>query len=652
MGFGRVHWLWAVAILLAACSSARTSQPQPPDAGLSQPTTAGQFGFPTAGQPELIIPPPALGATCDPTRSVTSESSALIVREPAVLARFPLERVLRQLLETGEGKGTPTEMLQRMFDSENTRAGGAFADTPHCDTIGNPELGLLGPVDCPRAEGKLARSAGLLVDGDPDFFAPVALINRFDLISRFVTTCGEYRILYAKQSGRTKPDERVFLTVEGALRNTGGSLAGCRPIAELWAGLPSADATSVADRLERFFFVGEAGFKPVIHAEHFGLNTLSGCDYASCGQIRIGQGMQSPWDFRQFRLRGPMLGGQPGPALHFAPVPVTNSPRPELFDGVPARKDVARDFREPFVNEHVSTLSEAEVPRMHMLTDFDEDAMDSALAGAAQPNFAARAEGDVDFELRIQRELESPQVKERSGTCPDADPLTPTTILRRATAVTCAGCHAPDLLLAPDRALGCGQTQPKSLGTTHIDEYGALSEALTRVYLPHRAAVFNTYLQACDRAAVDRNLQPLRSNLIIECFAAGTPISMADGSYKAIEQVQVGDEVLAFDEGSRTLVPSRVERTAIRLDADSIITIDGALEATPNHPFYTARGLQRAETLELGDTLYAVRGAGAPLSTNHIHSLVRRSVSLVTYNIEVETHHNYFAGGFLVHDKP
>src|SRR5262249_5705774 len=45
-----------------------------------------------------------------------------------------------------------------------------------------------------------------------------------------------------------------------------------------------------------------------------------------------------------------------------------------------------------------------------------------------------------------------------------------------------------------------------------------------------------------------------------QCFVAGTAITMADGSQKPIEQIEVGDQVLSFDMDTRTMVPGRVVR--------------------------------------------------------------------------------------------
>ena len=42
----------------------------------------------------------------------------------------------------------------------------------------------------------------------------------------------------------------------------------------------------------------------------------------------------------------------------------------------------------------------------------------------------------------------------------------------------------------------------------HIDEKGALSPAMQEVFLPRRANVLATYLQACDEQAIYNNLEP------------------------------------------------------------------------------------------------------------------------------------------------
>ena len=76
------------------------------------------------------------------------------------------------------------------------------------------------------------------------------------------------------------------------------------------------------------------------------------------------------------------------------------------------------------------------------------------------------------------------------------------------------------------------------------------------------------------------------------CFAAGTPIAMADGSQKPIERVRVGDEVLAYDtddaSGAGALTARRVTHTFITPDR-MILDFHG-LQVTPGHVFLCGEG--------------------------------------------------------------
>ena len=657
----------STAVLLAACSSG----PELEVAGqggatLASPGAGGSFAAGAAGSaqagsgavssPPLIDigPQPSprdLGADCDPSWSVESASNALLDRDPAVLARFPLERVLTQIIQTaeftpaGSVKPTPLELLQRLFETENTATGGTFAENSHCDDA----VGGVPTVDCPRAEGKLATSMGLLTQDDPDSFFPVAIVNRFDLMPSNFATCGEYRIVYAKQSGRTDPSNRLFLIFESALPNASRLLSGCRPVAEFWAALQSAPATVVAERLETFFFTGLPSFEPAIAEAQFG-DRGGACGYSgACGQVRLGQGMQAPWGFRQFRLASRRTS-----APSFEPVPLSSSPRPELFDPALA-EEYGESFRNSFILE-VPDLAAAEVPRLRVTHTNSFEAIASTVEGPAQPNYAARVAGSpsgAPFVAQITDAIGQPNV----APCPPDDPLSSESILERATAVTCPGCHAPERLLSPGRKLGCGMTWPKSLGEAHIDEQGALSEALTAVFLPHRADVLATYLKACDAEKVVGNLQPAPPDVRVECFVAGTPVTMADGSVKAIERIVAGEEVLTFDETTHALVAGRVQRAVVRPSADHLVSINGELVATDNHPFHTKRGWVRAGELRIGDGLVRVRGLDATdfrpgLEPAEVRELVMQPGTVTTYNLDVAGSHSYFAGGLLVHDRP
>jgi hypothetical protein len=81
------------------------------------------------------------------------------------------------------------------------------------------------------------------------------------------------------------------------------------------------------------------------------------------------------------------------------------------------------------------------------------------------------------------------------------------------------------------------------------------------------------------------------------CFLAGTPILMADGQEKPIEDIRVGDLVMSFDpsadQGRGALVPKPVSRTFQNITR-SIIDLRG-LHMTPGHVCLTDDG--RFETI-------------------------------------------------------
>jgi hypothetical protein len=89
------------------------------------------------------------------------------------------------------------------------------------------------------------------------------------------------------------------------------------------------------------------------------------------------------------------------------------------------------------------------------------------------------------------------------------------------------------------------------------------------------------------------------------CFAAGTPIDMADGSRKPIEQVKVGDFVLAYDpenaNGLGDLAARRVTRTYAT--PDKLVLDFHGLLVTPGHVFLCGDGPHKAKHRMLIDIL-------------------------------------------------
>ncbi len=131
---------------------------------------------------------------------------------------------------------------------------------------------------------------------------------------------------------------------------------------------------------------------------------------------------------------------------------------------------------------------------------------------------------------------------------------------------------------------------------------------------------------------------------------------MADGSTRAIEQLHVGDEVLAYDIAAGKPEAQQVTETFVHPGADDIVVVNGHLVTTSNHPFFANGRWVRADELRVGDELLHIdenaNATGlAPLATEPVTALAAMPTKTTTYNIEVARHHDYFAGGILVHNK-
>src|SRR6185503_6442971 len=158
---------------------------------------------------------------------------------------------------------------------------------------------------CPRAEGSLAASDGFFTPGHKDHFYPVAVVNRFDLMPIGGSTCGEYRIIYAKESGKTDPNDRVFLIFEAGLQNpTSWCEDSCRPVAEFWKSLEDAkSADDLGQELRHFFLEGLGKFGPTISLGHLGNDSGGSGYYGTTGQLRVSQHIDADWEMRELRYR-------------------------------------------------------------------------------------------------------------------------------------------------------------------------------------------------------------------------------------------------------------------------------------------------------------------------------------------------------------
>ncbi len=167
----------------------------------------------------------------------------------------------------------------------------------------------------------------------------------------------------------------------------------------------------------------------------------------------------------------------------------------------------------------------------------------------------------------------------------------------------------------------------------------------------------------------------------VHCFAAGTPIRLADGSSLPIEQLSIGSAVMTYNFKTATLEPSSILKLAtqkhhhlVQLQFEVLqeeqqekqkhlspksITIT----ATQDHPFWVAQkgwaslqpeaskyydNINEATNLALGDICW-IAGADGQLQKVSLTQFTLLDNCQDTYTIvELDKHQNFFANGILV----
>lgn len=404
---------------------------------------------------------------------------SLVVSELEVLQPFTFQRVMQQLVDTSGAPGlTPTLLYQRWWDFFNP-APGLRPEAQHCDDRlidGQPALGAF-PIDCPRPEGALAGTDPFSdPNSNPDAYVPIGLFNRFDLAPLDGSTCGEYRIVFAKRSGLTEPFERNLIIFEAALPNPSPDcgVEGCRAIAQFWADLSTIDdLQQIRERLEDFYFVDAAGAGPVVHADNYGKRG---------GQIRTNQFMNGPWQLHEFTFDHDC-----GFGACIRATSLKDNPFAELFQD-PAPWQGSNWFHTWFISQ-VPNLEIPDANRFFM--------RDAGTFKAGMSN----SEGEFDnYRLQSGFGSEFRDAVEAAITTPG---LTADNLFNRALALSCAGCHEHANSLE-NADFGGGVPWQPSLGFVHISEeftvdgpFGPrfpLSDALRFLFLPHRKQVLENFL--------------------------------------------------------------------------------------------------------------------------------------------------------------
>lgn len=148
----------------------------------------------------------------------------------------------------------------------------------------------------------------------------------------------------------------------------------------------------------------------------------------------------------------------------------------------------------------------------------------------------------------------------------------------------------------------------------------------------------------------------------INSFTPDTPVLLADGTRRPIEDVKVGDRVLTTDPETGRTEPHAVARTIVGTGQKDLVqlTIDSGDErapqvttvtATANHPFWVPSHQQWMDAADLlpGDVLLTSTGTWV-----HVTAIKHWTALQRVHNLTVEDVHTYFAGtslaSILVHN--
>ena len=151
------------------------------------------------------------------------------------------------------------------------------------------------------------------------------------------------------------------------------------------------------------------------------------------------------------------------------------------------------------------------------------------------------------------------------------------------------------------------------------------------------------------------------------CFVAGTKVTMGDGSEKNIEDVIEGDEVVSFNEstlqnevkkviGLKTPIHNDLVKYEFANQTSIVCTFDhpfyvGDLELASYTPFLTNKRYElnkEVRQIKASDMVYLSNGV-SKTAIKDIIELDEKDTQ--TYIITVDTNHNFYANGILVHNK-
>lgn len=130
------------------------------------------------------------------------------------------------------------------------------------------------------------------------------------------------------------------------------------------------------------------------------------------------------------------------------------------------------------------------------------------------------------------------------------------------------------------------------------------------------------------------------------CFLAGSPVEMADGTIKSIEEIRAGDRVRSYDEHSESMSTGTVAAALEPHAVDFYFIINGSIRASAAQPVLSHGQWIKVGDLKIGDALTSAEGKPVPVVT-----LQRVEEKTTVYNVQIDGLGTYVVHGIIVHNK-
>jgi hypothetical protein len=399
---------------------------------------------------------------------------SILVGDVETTSQIRFSEVMDRLVKQGGDRSlTKLALFRQWWDTAGQAPGLGLG--PHCndESAPQPPGGIADntaistrngfPYRCPRNEVLEASSDPFTDESGDTGYSAIAFSNRFDLIGadvpdprrpwRMLTPdCGEYRIVFARNSGKPKDIinaksrlHRNLIIFEARVPNPepANGVKGCRPILDFWHGLSdkSISASARGKLLLDFYLKGLPKYHvgPVVDIAHYTFGA---------GQIRTNQLLHnesSPiidWTLREFKA----VVGSDG-RLRIVPDTVKTSPGNDLFSSGSVDPRVASLTLD--IRAQIGKLLGAAGPAKGV---GDINSIGFSISAAGENAF----EGDEwDLERVKLGDVSAAFLGDANGTMPSpvlsasiqaalttaGSNLTPTNIVNRIRTQTCAGCH-------------------------------------------------------------------------------------------------------------------------------------------------------------------------------------------------------------------